>query len=331
MQIGVIGVNYKLANVGLREMIARACQRRFFLGNPLKEGTFVLLSTCNRSELYFSAVDMVQTHQHILAILKEEIEQEFEQKLYSFFGIDCFLHLARVTIGLDSAIIAETEIQGQVRLAYDAAMSLRTLCKELHFLFQKCLKIGKEIRSNHLPVEKLPGLEQALLFHTLDFFKHNVPPILFIGASGINIKIARFFKRRGYHHITFCNRSEESCFQISQEIGSHILQWHDLADNWTDFECVVCATKSPHYILTEAQDSPKKRLLIDLAVPRNIDPKLESEETTLLNIDQLQQSLDTRRLCLKQQVALTEKSLLVMVSNQITNFQLRCHKMAVNS
>lgn len=326
MQIGVIGVNHKLANVDLRETIAKACQRRFFLENPLEEGTFVLLSTCNRSELYFSAEDLVQAHQQILAILKEEIVQEFEQKLYTFFGFDCFIHLVKVTTGLDSAIIAETEIQGQVRLAYDAASSIRILCKELHFLFQKSLKVAKEIRSQHFLARTLPDLEDALFFYALDFFKQTLPSVLFIGVSSINLKIARFFKKRGYNDLTFCNRSEESSIQIRQEIQCDVLPWSNL-DKWTNFEWVICATKSPNFILTEESPSPsKKRLLVDLAVPRNIDPSLESNTTTLLNIDHLQQLLDTRRLFLEQQVIQTEKSLLTMVANQIANFELKSQK-----
>lgn len=329
MQIGIVGVNHKLANVGLRETIAKACQRRFFLENPLKRGAFVLLSTCNRSELYFSAEDLVETHQQILAILKEEIAQEFEQKLYTFFGPDCFLHLAKVTTGLDSAIIAESEIQGQVKLAYEAASSVRDLCKELHFLFQKCLKVGKEMRTQHLFTKRLPDLEHALYFHAREFFEGILPPVLFVGTSEINLKIARFFKQQGFHDITFCNRSEASNRAARREMGCHLLTWENLSEQWHYFQWVICATKSPNYLLSEAHavDLPKeKKLLVDLSVPRNIDPRLECDATTLLNIDHLQRLVDDRRRFLEQQVIRTENSLLEAVQRQIDAFRFKDQK-----
>ncbi|MBS0654680.1 MAG: glutamyl-tRNA reductase [Verrucomicrobia bacterium] len=323
MHIGVVGINHKLANVSLRETIAKACQRRFFLENPLKNGTFVLLSTCNRSELYFSAEDMVQAHSEILAILKEEITHEFEQKLYTFFGFDCFLHLAKVTTGLDSAIIAETEIQGQVKLAYEAAIALRSLCKELHFLFQKCLKVGKEMRTQYLFTKLLPDLEHALFLHAHEFFEGNLPSVLFVGTSEINLKIARFLKQQGTNDITFCNRSRASSLAISREMGCQVLEWEELTSKWHHFPWLICATKSPNYLLTEGQRCTKKRLLIDLSVPRNIDPRLEQGETILLNIDHLDQLLETRRRFLEEQLYTTEISLLNAVQRLTTTFRTR--------
>ena len=88
MHIGVIGINHKLAPVALRETIAKACARRFALGNPLTDATFVLLSTCNRCELYFHAPSLSLGHEQILSILKEQIQEDFDQKLYTFFGYD---------------------------------------------------------------------------------------------------------------------------------------------------------------------------------------------------------------------------------------------------
>src|SRR6185295_5000201 len=112
MTIGVFGINHKQADVTLREKLSNAFQRHFSINSPIRNS--VLIATCNRVELYFSGDDLAEIHQSIIALLRQEVSEEFEQKCYSFFGKDCFWHLAKVTAGLDSAIVAETEIQGQV-------------------------------------------------------------------------------------------------------------------------------------------------------------------------------------------------------------------------
>src|SRR5690606_30288580 len=112
--------------------------------NPFFPYPIVILSTCNRAEIYFSGEDLAAVHSHLLSFLRAGVDVPFERTFYSFFGIDCFFHLCKVASGLDSAIFAESEIQGQVRVAYANAKKLSSC---LHFVFQKALKISKEIRS----------------------------------------------------------------------------------------------------------------------------------------------------------------------------------------
>ena len=301
MQIAVLGVNHKVAGVHLRELIAKALLRRFSYGMPqvLENAHFVVLSTCNRSEIYFSSEDLAGTHQEALEILREEIPCDFEQKCYAFFRQDCLQHLSRVTAGLDSAIIAETEIQGQVRLAYDMAMSARALPSTLHFLFQKALKIGKEIRTQFLPHKEIPDIEHALHAKVKEYFKNQTPAILFVGASTINLKIAHFLVAKGCTDITIANRSIGALQKIKNSFTTMPLA--DFQSSWSNYACIITATKCPTYLLTEElyQQSPEKRLLIDLAVPRNIDPRISQD---IINIDTLQQFLNERRNSLQDAV-----------------------------
>src|SRR5207244_4328762 len=127
-----------------REAIARAAQslsgeKGIFFQHPI-----VVLSTCNRTEIYFSAENLAEAHSDLLAHFRKQIEEPFEHRLYSYFGIDCFAHLCRVASGLDSAILAETEIQRQVKVAYAAG---RVLPSCLHYIFQKALKVSKGMRN----------------------------------------------------------------------------------------------------------------------------------------------------------------------------------------
>ncbi|MCE5294707.1 MAG: hypothetical protein LLF94_08865 [Chlamydiales bacterium] len=322
MHIGVIGINHKLAPLALRETIAKACARRFSLGNPLLDGTFVLLSTCNRSELYFHASSLSSGHEEILSILKEEIEGDFDQKLYTLFGLDCFLHLAKVTAGLDSAIIAETEIQGQVKSAYELAAQQRHLSKDLHFLFQKCLKIAKEVRREHLIGCQVPDLEQALFWYAHEYFQDTLPAPLFIGTSEINLKIARFFQQRGIGTMYICNRTDSTSVKVAKTLGINHISWNSIQTNWQDYPWIICATKSPHYLLHNANGTVKT-LLVDLSVPRNINPTLNSGPCKVLNIDDLNALLEKRIQVLEQKVLQAELILTKSVKRSCAIFRTK--------
>jgi glutamyl-tRNA reductase len=313
MRIGVVGINHKLADLQLRELLARACERRFAAGRSLHaHHAYVLLSTCNRTEIYFSSEELADSHSYLLKILRQEVNQDFDQKLYSFFGIDCFLHLCRVTAGLDSAIVAETEIQRQVKAAYEATSQYLTLPSELHYLFQKALKIAKQVRTK-LPLKPgLPDLEHAILnAGTLLFDKPaSEIKILFVGASDINIKILRFLKSKQYHNITLCNRTKERAEALTHPHNLQLLDWRHL-QNWPQFDWIVFGTKSPDTLifphdLYAPLISPK--LLIDLSVPRNISPELSMmPNLSLLNIDQINRSLQTRHHAFTQMLIQAEQ------------------------
>ncbi len=300
MQVGVIGINHKSAHLHLRECFAKVCQRRFGSGNST-HGVhhFVLLSTCNRTEVYFSSPDPAETHSYLLKIFRQDITENFEHKLYSFFGYDCFAHLCSVTAGLDSAIIAETEIQGQVKNAYEGAVEFQKLPGELHFMFQKSLKTGKKVRSLLKMGRGMPSLEgaiigaAALLFE--DFAKTSV---LFVGASEINRKVFLSFRSRGFENIAFCNRTAARTREIVGEESISILPWESL-QRWTEYDFILFGTKSPDYLvnageLPESFDATK--LVVDLSVPRNVEPRVgKHPQITLHNIDQLSRVVDKNR------------------------------------
>jgi glutamyl-tRNA reductase len=300
MRIGVVGINHKLAELKLRELLAKACQRRFGAGNSTHgEHHFVLLSTCNRTEVYFSSEDLAETHTYLLRILRNEVLEDFDQKLYSYFGHDCFLHLSRVTAGLDSAIVAETEIQGQVKKAYESATEYLRLPYELHYLFQKALKIGKKVRSE-LPLQRgLPELEHAILNVGINTFSSLTQiNILFVGASEINQKILNYMHGKNIQNVTLCNRSVESAEAIAQTYNLKVLNWACISE-WHSYDWIIFGTKSPEFIINKEglpKNNHSHKLIIDLSVPRNVDPKIgKDSRITLLNIDEINRTLSTRK------------------------------------
>lgn len=299
MRVGVVGINHKLADLKLREQLAKACQKWFGALQAVHDNHyFILLSTCNRTEIYFSSEDLTSTHIYLLSILRVEVEEEFDHKLYSYFGVDCFSHLTRVTLGLDSAILAETEIQGQVKLAYEAASEYHSLPKDLHFLFQKALGISKKLRSELQLGRGMPNLEHAILQTGKHMFQFpEQTRLLFVGASEINQKILGFLKSKNFHNMTLCNRSDDQADQLAGHYGVQHLSWAQL-NKWHEYDWIIVGTKSPDYLIFQqeiSQRSISQKLMMDLCVPRNVDPKLgQDPRITLLNIDQINRLLKIR-------------------------------------
>ncbi|MCP5503685.1 MAG: glutamyl-tRNA reductase [Chlamydiales bacterium] len=277
MQVGIVGINHKSSALPLREALAKAFQKAF----EKKEG--VLLSTCNRTEFYFCARSLAETQMEILFLLREEMEQSFEHALYSYFGHDCFNHLGRVVSGLDSAIFGESDIQRQVKLAYENAREKGKLPHEMHYLFQKGLKIGKELRSSFLMAKKGKALPYVI-HEILEKNGRSVEEsqVLFVGNSAINRKLISFFQFRGARKLTLCTRMEKGEFpKVSVE------NW-DILEKWDNYDVVICGTYHKSHIIKKSKCSFKETLLFDLSVPRNIDPKLGMHPNLkLYNIDQI--------------------------------------------
>lgn len=283
MRVGVLGINHRLAGIRVREAIAKACQK-FFGSDKITHvnHAFVLLSTCNRTEIYFSSDDPAATHSYILQLLREEIAVDFEQKIYSFFGYDCFFHLARVAAGLDSAILGETEIQGQVRLCYEKGCD-RKLPGELHFIFQKSLRIAKNVRTHCFKEFGRSSLEYAM-WQICQNHSLVQPRILFVGASQVNQKNLWYFQRKNYGKLWICNRTDEKAYAIAADLSIGYLPWNQL-DEWQQFDVVCCATKSSEHLI-QPNSKANTALYFDLSVPRNITPQPQHEH--IYDIDQLQ-------------------------------------------
>lgn len=280
MRIGVLGINHKSADLKVREMVAGACQKLFSNLNG------VLLSTCNRTEIYFSHSDLASFHSEVLRALQTEISTPFEHALYAYFGRDCFFHLACVTAGLDSAVIAETDIQRQVKHAYAQAATCKELSSSLHFLFQKCLKIGKWTRS-HEPIFKMTVSLEQIIFHLIESMFNSPFSILFAGNSEVNRKIIRFFVRRGIRKISLSTRTPHVIESFALDHGIS-LGGSDLLAEWEKFDIVISGTNHADYVIKNTLGIPQTRLILDLSIPRSVHPDIHRHSSiTLLNIEQL--------------------------------------------
>lgn len=314
MQVGVIGINHKSSALGLREKLARVFQKEFRLDAV---SDYILLSTCNRTELYFSSSYLADTHIELLKRLRSHLGESFEHVLYSYFGRDCFYHLGRVISGVDSAIFGESDIQRQVKLAYEKYRRNHELSHDLHYLFQKGLKIGKEMRTSFLVAKKgtqLPHIIQSIMeWQKCDLRKAS---ILFIGNSDVNRKLLSFFQWKGCQNMVLCTRMEK------MDLPSvSIVDWAGLKD-WHTFDVVICGTYHEEYVLEETSGNLSSTLLFDLSVPRNIHPDLgKHPQISLYNIDQIGEIFQKRKG--EKEIALCEDVIEKAVIRQMHLFKER--------
>ena len=323
MQIGVLGINHKSADLSCRETFAKACYKQLNIESENAEKLFcVLLLTCHRTEVYFSARDLAVAHSSLLHILREEISHPFEHKLYAYFGRDCFTHLAKVTSGLDSMILAESEIQRQVKQAYEQTCLHYALPSAIHFLFQKSLQLGKYTRS-HFTLAKGQMTIEKMMFEICShlFSDVNASRVLFIGNSEINRKVLSYFKYRGVVKIALCTRSPLSAREIALRQQLQLLDWSELS-RYREYDIVVSGTNASSYLIHSSSDVTHTRLIFDLGVPRNIDPQLSWHPyNTLLNIDELGEMIERRQVKYKEVMKELEMVIESKVQYYVSSFK----------
>lgn len=282
MRVGVIGIHSRGAELNLREQLVKACGLHLGKQTELAQAlSCVILPTCHRMEIYFSTEDLAEGHVQILDVLRQELKIEFDSRLYTYFGVDCFNHLAKVTAGLDSLILGESEIQKQVKEAYTLTAESYRLSADMHYLFQKSLKVGKTIRSSGKLDPRGNSLSQLLWEAGKSFFENcQSRRVLFVGNSEINRRTLSYFHLKGMRETVLCTRQ---VLEDTQQMG-----WDEI-NRWINYDMIICGTYSDSYVLTlPATEMLGDKLVVDLSVPRTVDPALRLHpQVTLLDMDRL--------------------------------------------
>ena len=324
MQVGVLGVNHKSANVDLREKLSVVCDKRFSSDSSIHgRHALVSINTCNRMEVYFSSSNLAATHSYLLHVFRREVgSEDFDHLLYSYFGEDCFTHLSRVTAGLDSAVIGETEIQGQVKKAYEIAAQFQRLPQALHFMFQKALKIGKTIRSEAYELSVIPSVEKVLFDVSKTLLKK--PKVLFVGASQINMKVLKYFLTKDIEQVALTNRTWENGLEACKGMDVELIPWEKMSLVCGDYDVVVFGTKYCDYLLSVKHKDALRReryTLVDLSVPRNVDPALAfCDHIDLWNIDRINQKIETMRKSRLSKTSWAEQKVELSVERLVKSF-----------
>jgi len=301
MKLFVAGVSYKTAPVEVREKLAvrpslLSCQScRVKLGAGLDE--VVLLSTCNRVEVYGTA-SKVNGNVHRLFSQLGANEGDYAQYLYVKEGDEAAQHLFSVVSGLDSMVIGETEITGQVKNAYQAAQAAKLTGRVTNRLFQTALQTAKEIRTQTnigrgaVSVGSV-AVELAEKIFDKDLAKKTV---MIIGAGKMGEACVRHLAKKGARSVLVSNRSFERAQGLAAEFGGRAVRFDECLAAMVEADIVVSSTGCPQTILQRADLAPimplrrnRPLFLVDIAVPRDIDPDVEQlDNVYLYNIDHLE-------------------------------------------
>jgi glutamyl-tRNA reductase len=299
-----IGVSHMTAPLELRERAALTEGRATGVLSELVAADGIqeaaAISTCNRTELYLYAADPVAAESLALATLAREADirpTELVGHLYSLRGVDAAHQVFRVTAGLESMIIGEAEIQGQVKRAYELALVEGATGPILNRLFRGALAAGKRARSETGISEgalSVPQVAVELAQRTLGDLRSR--SVLVVGAGETAELTARALSARGVEAVFIANRRYDRAIGLAQRFGGRAVRFEELPEQMAEADIVASSTSSPHSIIerealaevmSERVDRPL--LLIDLAVPRDIHPACrELGGVTLYDMDDLQ-------------------------------------------
>lgn len=303
MALFLIGLNYKTAPLPIREKMAF---RELEIPNILKaikekfpQFEVVLLSTCNRIEIYLSSQNLNEELEPIISFIcdyKQINLLEVKKFLYIYREREVVYHIFSVASSIDSLIVGEAEILGQVKKAYDIALEEKTTGKILNALFQKSINVGKSVRSNTKIGEgKISTSSVAIDFASKLFQQLEDKSVLVIGAGKISEITLRHLIKKRIQKILIINRTYEKTLYLAEKFKGIPLRWEFLHEGLLSADIVVSSTSSSNCIIQ--RDLIKKIMLqrrnrpifmIDLAIPRDIEPSVQDiDGVYLYNIDDL--------------------------------------------
>jgi glutamyl-tRNA reductase len=306
-----IGVSHKTAPVEIRERLAlpeaRAQQFVRDLRGSAEVREAVTISTCNRTELYLVVGDPVEAEGTVLAMLASQAgirPTELAGSIYSYRNCDAARHLFRVAAGLDSMIIGEAEVQGQVKRAYDEARGNDTVGPLNGRLFTAALKTGKRVRSEtEIGARQLslPAVAVALAKELLGSLAGRT--VVVVGTGETSELAARALADSGVNPVFVASRRRSRAISLARRYDGHSVSFDELPAALAGADIVVAATASPHLLVEErelsqvmAERGHRPLLMIDLAVPRDIDAGCAAiDGVSLYDIDDLEAVISRNR------------------------------------
>ena len=301
VNIFVTGLSYKTAPVEVREKLAVRPSFLPCLGCRLKINAgleeVVLLSTCNRVEVYGTAPWVQSRGQRIFQQLCPP-DMDVTPHIYVKEGADAVRHLFSVTSGLDSMVIGETEITGQVKLAYQAAQAAKLTGRVLNRVFQTALQTAKEIRTQTGIGHGATSVGSVAVELAEKIFAGDLSDktVMILGAGKMGEACVRHLAKRGTRSVLVANRSLERAQTLARELGGRALSFEERLAAVLEADIVVSSTGSPTTVLHKheiagilAARANRPLILVDIAVPRDIAPDVEElENVYLYNIDHLE-------------------------------------------
>ncbi len=304
MPIVVIGLSHHSSPVTVRERFAFSetiipeTLQKLRTAGIAEEA--VILSTCNRVEIYVATqLDPRQAFPalHNFLIDHHNYREPLNGEIYTLGEPKSLEHLFKVACGLDSMVLGETEILGQLKKAYDLALNHKHTGGRLNKAFQRAFNVSKQIRTEtNIQRGSVSVGSVAVELAQKIFNSLGDRQVMVIGAGETSEKTARALLSRGANSILVSNRSHDRAVALAAELNGRAVHFDNWASEFANVDIVISSTAAPHHILDRAKLEPlmklrknRSLLLIDIAVPRDIDPEVNFlENVYLYNIDDLQ-------------------------------------------
>lgn len=304
MQLALVGLNHKTAPVEVRERLAFESER---MEEALRSLTTydgvaeaMILSTCNRVEILASAARNDALREFLCA-WHRVTPDSVAHYLYDLRNNDVIRHLFRVASSLDSMVVGEPQILGQVKEAYRAANDAGTVGLAIGSLMDRALVVAKRVRTETGIAQSAVSVSYAAVELARKIFGNlSGKSVMIIGASKMGELAARHLKRAGVSMVMVSNRTFERAVDMAQVFDGAAIQFEQIGDHIDRADIVISSTGAPHFVITkpDAERIIRKRknnpvFFIDIAVPRDIDPAVNDIDNVFLyDIDDLQQTVD---------------------------------------
>jgi glutamyl-tRNA reductase len=308
MKVLVAGLNHKIADVDVREKLA-------FTGSKLEEGLLrfsglpeveeaIILSTCNRVELYANVSEIEKASESIKTFLSEfhNINRDsLNNALYFYHDIQAVEHVFKVASSLDSMIVGEPQILGQLKAAFELALAKKTTGLLLNKLLKKAISTAKRVRTETRIAENAVSISfSAVELAKKIFTDLSTKVCMLLGAGEMAELAAKHLISNGVREVLVANRTFERACSLAEEFHGRPVKFEEFLQEMAHADIVICSTGAPSYIVMKGQmqkvmKERKQRqvFIIDISVPRNIDPEINDlENVYLYNVDDLQGVVD---------------------------------------
>ena len=304
MTLLALGINHKTAPVSLRERVAFAPETldralESLLDQPMVQGG-VVLSTCNRTELYLSVEQQDNIHDGLIRWLCDYHnlkEDELRNSLYWHQDNDAVSHLMRVASGLDSLVLGEPQILGQVKKAFADSQRGHLKASELERLFQKSFSVAKRVRTEtDIGASAVSVAFAACTLARQIFESLSMVTVLLVGAGETIELVARHLRQHSVRKMIIANRTRERAQLLADEVGAEVIALSDVDARLQEADIIISSTASPLPIIGKGmvERALKARrnqpmLLVDIAVPRDVEPDVgKLANAYLYSVDDLQ-------------------------------------------
>ncbi len=307
MYIVVVGVNHRSAPVEVREVLSfsgrQVGEQLVILRGMPAITEAVILSTCNRTEIYASVTDLGQGLASVLEFLSRRSGVDLYQlrnHTYSHTLYEVIRHLFRVVCGLDSMLLGETQVLGQVRDAYGLAVGAGACGVVFNTLFQKALAVGKRVRNE-------TGIDQravSVSYAAVEMARERLGDlsgrtVLVVGAGKMSGLSARYLVDNGVEGVIVSNRSYDRAVRLAGQCQGKAVRFDELYRHLARSDIVISCTAATHYVIRAAElervwaGREREMLMVDLAVPRDIEPAVSRlPGITLWDIDDVKDVVD---------------------------------------